>query len=225
MPHVTIAATANKAMEAGAVRGTFTVTRTGDVSAPLDVHYEISGSATAGSDYMPLPNAVTFAAGASTATIDVTPIDDLLVETDESVVLTLGWDAAYIVGTPSSASVTIVSDDVPPDLIVSSLTVPSATGAGLPISIGDWTRNQGNGPSDASVTGFYLSTNAVLDAADVPIGTRPVPALAVGGISSTTTTFTVPATTAVGSYYVIAKADNGGAIVETQEGNNTRAAG
>src|SRR5204863_6036492 len=148
-----------------------------------------------------------------------------LVETDESVVLTLGWDAAYIVGTPSSASVTIVSDDVPPDLIVSSLTVPSATGAGLPISIGDWTRNQGNGPSDASVTGFYLSTNAVLDAADVPIGTRPVPALAVGGISSTTTTFTVPATTAVGSYYVIAKADNGGAIVETQEGNNTRAAG
>src|SRR5262249_43880767 len=110
MPHVTAGASVNKAFEAGTVKGTFTLTRTGDLTAPLDVHSEISGSATPGTDYVSLPNTTTIPAGSATATIDVVPLDDLLVESDETVVLTLGWDAAYIVGVPGSASVTIVSD-------------------------------------------------------------------------------------------------------------------
>ena len=225
MARVTIAAPAAKATEAGAVAKSFTVTRTGDLTAPLDIHYEISGSATPGSDYVPIPNTVTIAPGAATATVDVTPIDYLLIESDENVVLTIGWSADYIVGTPSSASITIASDDVPPDLIVSALTVPSVAGAGLPISLNDTTRNQGGGPSDASVTSFYLSLNTVIDAPDYPLGTRAVPALAANTSSAALTTLAVPANTPIGSYYVLAKADGSNTIAETQEGNNVRIAG
>jgi len=46
------------------------------------------------------------------ATITVTPVNDTLVESDETVVVTLSANAAYTVGSPSNATVTITSDDV-----------------------------------------------------------------------------------------------------------------
>ncbi len=225
MPRVTIAATTSPAREAGQVLGRFTVTRTGDLTSPVDVHYEISGTAVPETDYVPLTDTVTIGAGASSATIDVTPIDDLLVEPDESVTLALGWDAAYIVGTPGGASVSIVSDDVPPDLIVSAVSVPAVSGAGAPITVNETTKNQGGGPSDASTTAFYLSVNTVFDATDTPLGTRGVGVLDPGGISGAMTPLTVPTNLAAGTYYVIARADAVSAIVETLENNNTRASG
>src|SRR5262249_11641518 len=50
LPHVTIAAPAAKATEANTVPQSFTIARTGDLAAPLDVQFEISGTATPGSD-------------------------------------------------------------------------------------------------------------------------------------------------------------------------------
>lgn len=47
--------------------------------------------------------------------------------------------------------------------------------------------------------------------------------LAPGASSSGATTLTIPSGTASGLYYIIAKADGGGAVVETQETNNMRA--
>ena len=49
--------------------GAFTVTRTGDTSAPLTVHYTVAGTAVAGTDYVSLPGAVTIEAGSSTAIV------------------------------------------------------------------------------------------------------------------------------------------------------------
>jgi hypothetical protein len=57
---------------------------------------------------------VTIPAGATSAVILVVPIDDGAVEPDESVVVTLSADPAYAVGLPGSATVTILSDDLPP---------------------------------------------------------------------------------------------------------------
>ncbi len=222
LPRVTVAATTATAREAGLVNGAFTVTRSGDLSAPLDVHYTLSGTATPGTDYVTLPGTVTIAAGDSAATIVVTPVDDLLVEPNETVVISLLGDAAYLTGSPSSAIVTIVSDDVPPDLIVSAVAAPAVAGAGVAITVTDTTKNQGNGPSDASATGLYLSTNTLLDSADLPLGTRSVPPLAAGASSVGPVTVTIPASTATGTYYVLGKADAINAIVETQETNNTR---
>jgi subtilase family serine protease len=84
----------------------------------------------------------------------------------------------------------------------------------------DTTSNQGNGGSPPSTTSFYLSTNLWLDSSDVPLGSRTVPALAAGASSTATTTVPVPAGTAPGSYYVLAKADGPEAIAESNETNN-----
>src|SRR5439155_12376957 len=83
-------------------------------SAPLTVHYILAGTAQNATDYQPLGTSVTIAAGASSTTVTVTPIDDTQVESDETVVLTISADAAYSVGSPSSATITIADNDGTP---------------------------------------------------------------------------------------------------------------
>jgi hypothetical protein len=77
------------------------------------VNYTVGGTATNGVDYQPLPGSVTVLAGQPSATITVTPIDDSLGEGSETVTLTLAANASYSIGTPSSATVTIVDNDGP----------------------------------------------------------------------------------------------------------------
>ncbi len=110
------------------------------------------------------------------------------------------------------------------DLVVSSLTVPSTVGAGTTIVVTDTTKNQGSAPAGISTTRFYLSTNLALDDADTLLGGgRPVAALGPGASSGGTTSLTIPAGLAVGTYYVIAKADADNAVAESAESNNTLA--
>jgi subtilisin family serine protease/subtilase family serine protease len=222
---VTVTASTPQANEAGPVSGVFTFSRTGDTSAALTVHYTPGGSAVADTDYASLPGIVTFAAGSATATVVVTPIDDVLFESDETVTLAISADAAYSIGSPSGATVTIVSDDPPPDLIVASVSAPSTGGADADIAVTDTTTNQGAGTSTASSTGFYLSSNTTLDAADVFLGSRAVPELGPGATHALSTTLHLPASAATGSYYVLAKADWDGATQESVETNNVRASG
>src|SRR5262249_26868961 len=158
--------------------------------------------ATPGADYVPLSGSVTIPTGSPTATIDVTPIDDTLIEEDETVVVTLAADAAYSAGTPSSAIVTIINDDLPPDLVIAALSVPATGGAGTSITVGDTTKNQGGGDAGASTTRFYLSTNSTFDATDVLLGSRAIPPLARGTTSAGSTPVTIPAGTAAGTWYV-----------------------
>jgi uncharacterized repeat protein (TIGR01451 family) len=128
-PTVTIRATAPIAREALITIGAFTVSRTGSTAGPLTVSYAVSGSATAGSDYQPLSGNVTIPAGSATTTIAVIPIDDDLVEPEETVQVSLGSGAGYVVGTPGNAIVSIISDDVPPTVTIAA-TDASATEAG-----------------------------------------------------------------------------------------------
>jgi hypothetical protein len=87
------------------------------------VNYTISGAATAGSDYQSLLGSVLIPSGQSSAPIVVTPIDDgVLGEANETVIMTLTADVAYTVGTPTSATVTII-DNAPPTVTI------TATGA------------------------------------------------------------------------------------------------
>jgi len=221
-PRVTVSATIATAKEAGLVNGQFTISRTGDTSAPMTVAYTVGGTATPGADYVPLDISTTIPAGSASVAIPVVPIDDTLVEPNESVILTLVGSADYAIGSPPSAIVTIVSDDLPPDLVVSALAIPATGGANGAVAITDTTLNQGGGPAVASVTTYYLSTNSTLDASDVALGSRTIPQLAAGASSAATTTLTIPASTASGTYYVIAVADSGNANVEASETNNTK---
>jgi subtilase family serine protease len=109
-----------------------------------------------------------------------------------------------------------------PDMTMSALSVPSESRAGSTITITDTTRNYGSAGAPATTTYFYLSTNGTLDAADVLLGSRPVPALIGGGTHMATTNLTIPPGTATRSYSIIAKADGAGSVAEANETNNTR---
>ena len=109
-----------------------------------------------------------------------------------------------------------------PDLDVSSFTVPLEAAAGGTISVTDTVTNAGGGAAPGSTTTFYLSTNSSLGSGDVLLaGSRAVPGLAPGATSAGQTLLTIPSTTPVGTYYIIAKADGDDVVVETTETNNT----
>ncbi len=109
-----------------------------------------------------------------------------------------------------------------PDLAVATLTVPAVAGPGSTINVSETTKNQGAGHSAASSTRFYLSDNLTFDAADESLGTRSVGALAPGDSSVGTTTVTIPTNVSSGTFYVIAVADDGNAVPESNETNNNR---
>jgi subtilisin family serine protease len=113
---------------------------------------------------------------------------------------------------------------VGPDLVVSAMSVPYNVRAGAVVTVGDTVLNQGAEASGGSVTRFYLSANAALDASDTALAAaRTVPALAASGSSSGATLVTIPAGTAAGAWFVIAKADADLAVAEGLETNNVAA--
>ena len=101
--------------------------------------------------------------------------------------------------------------------------MPAGGGAGSPISVTDTTTNQGGGAAPASATRFYLSVDYSWSANDTLLGSRTVPALAAGAASTATTSLTIPAGTAAGTWYVLARADAELAVPEADEGNNVTA--
>jgi len=157
-PTVTIAATDNTATEAGPTTGTFTVSRTGSTSGALTVYYTVSGTATSGSDYNSLSGSVTISAGSSTGTITVTPINDTVVESDETVIVTLSANAAYSIGSPNSATVTIISDDVGLSTVTIAATDNTATEAGP--TTGTFTVSRTGSTSGALTVNYTVSGTA-----------------------------------------------------------------
>jgi hypothetical protein len=109
LPTVTIVATTPTATEGGAA-GAFTVTRTGNTTSALSVSYTVTGSATNGVDYQSLPGSVQIPAGQLSVSILVTAFADSIEDNGETVIVTLSPNAAYTVGSPSSATVTILEN-------------------------------------------------------------------------------------------------------------------
>jgi subtilase family serine protease len=107
------------------------------------------------------------------------------------------------------------------DLAVTALTVPATGGAGAPLTVSDVTTNQGGGSVGPTITRFYLSADSVLDAGDTLLASRDVGTLDGGAANSGSTAVTIPAATPAGTYYIVAKADADGSVVETYETNNT----
>lgn len=223
LPRVRASVVDGTATEAGPTSGAIMLARSGDPVNALTVSYVVSGTATAGTDYTALPASVTIPAGASAVTLQVDPIDDFASEPVETIVLTLQASADYTIGSPSSARVTLTSDDLPPDLSVSAITVPATAAAGLALTVTDTTRNQGTAPAPPSETGFYLSINTSWDSGDVFLGSRTVSALAIGATELAMSAVAIPEVIVPGTYYVIAKADWRDDIAETKETNNVRA--
>ena len=127
---VTVTATDSNGSEQGPDTITFVVTRSGDTTASLTVAVTWSGAATFAADYTVSSNAstttVTIAAGLSSATITVTPVNDTAVESTEGVTLTVNSGNGYTVGTPSIATGSITDNDGVPSV---SIAATDASGA------------------------------------------------------------------------------------------------
>jgi parallel beta-helix repeat protein len=94
---------------------TITVTRTANTNVAASVNYATAnGTALSGSDYSATSGTLSFAAGDTSKTFTVALSNDTLVESDETVALTLSSPTAgATLVSPSTATLTIVSDDLP----------------------------------------------------------------------------------------------------------------
>jgi subtilase family serine protease len=110
------------------------------------------------------------------------------------------------------------------DLLLQGMTAPKAGAPDRRFVATTTTRNIGAHASDTTVTRFYLSRDAVLDAADVLLGQHKVPALAPGKTHVGNASLLTPYATAAGEYYLLAQADSAGLVAELSETNNGRAA-
>ncbi|MBE9227779.1 SBBP repeat-containing protein [Phormidium sp. LEGE 05292] len=119
LPNVTIAAGTNPS-ERGTINGTYLITL--DKPAPaggLVINYKVAGTATRTTDYTlatgnnitaVTAKSFTIAAGQTTATLNVTPVDDAVKDPNETVQLTLEKGTNYNVGAANNATLTIADD-------------------------------------------------------------------------------------------------------------------
>ncbi|MCA2641071.1 MULTISPECIES: Calx-beta domain-containing protein, partial [unclassified Microcystis] len=125
LPSITLAVSPSSVTEDGTSNLIYIFIRTGDTTNPLTVNYSIGGTATNGTDYTLLPTTVIFDANSAIATVTVDPTADTIVESDETVILTLAAGTGYTVGTPNAATGTITNDDtsVTSQLSINDITV------------------------------------------------------------------------------------------------------
>ena len=102
---------------------TITVTLSSAAAVSVTVDYATSnGTATAGSDYTTKTGKLTFAAGATSTTFTITIANDTSDEADETILLSLSNASNATLGTPSSATLTILDNDPPPSVQFSTAT-------------------------------------------------------------------------------------------------------
>jgi hypothetical protein len=109
---INVTASDASASEEGPDTGTFTISRVGETTNPINVMFDLGGTATAVSDYnLSSTSPVTIPAGQSSVTLTLTPVDDSVFgEREESAVITILEDPAYPVGL-ASANITIADND------------------------------------------------------------------------------------------------------------------
>jgi len=135
VPIVGITATDGLASETGSDPGTFRFTRSGNTASSLTVVYTIAGGAgqATSADYTPmLTGSQVIPAGAASADVTITPIDDALAEGTETLTLTLSDTGSYDVGPNPSATITIQDNDSAnqaPTAVTLSNTVPAISEA------------------------------------------------------------------------------------------------
>jgi hypothetical protein len=124
--------------------GLFVVARTGDVQNPLTVRLEIGGTALNGIDYEAIKPEVVIPAGSATLDLPLNPIDDTLVEGEETVVIRIAPSFSvsdptmppvrltYLVGDPAVARAVIRDNDQAPNQPPQVAIVSPQDGAVIP---------------------------------------------------------------------------------------------
>ena len=175
---VSVAVSPSSALEDGATNMVFTFTRVGITSGALTINFSVGGTAIfapPGGDYTQIgadtfvnagTGTVTFLAGSSTATVTVDPFGDADLEPDETVILTVIAGAGYTVGTPSSATGTILNDDnSPPTIVVGYGQCGGVTTGTLNLLVGDVET-----PAGSLTLSATSSNTAVVPLANISFG-------------------------------------------------------
>jgi uncharacterized protein YhjY with autotransporter beta-barrel domain len=148
-PSVSIAVSPASVSEDGATNLTYTVTRSLNLSSPTLVSLTQGGTATSGVDFTGAPATINIPAGATTATFTIDPSVDGTVENNETVTFTVVAGTGYTVGAPSTATGTILNDDVP--AVTVSVSPAAVAEDGAPNLIYTFTLNQANPGSATSI--------------------------------------------------------------------------
>ena len=184
-PTVTVVATDAAAAETLSDPAVFTLLRSGPTTAPVTVNYTLTGTALNGTDYTLVPLSVVIPIGAASSTVTITPIDDAILDPNETVILTIAANAAYVVGTPNSATAIITDNEVAPPTVTVVATDAAAAEALSNPAVFTVSRT---GPTTGPLTVNYTLTGTALNGTDYILAPLSV-AIPVGA-SSTTVTIT-----------------------------------
>jgi acetyl esterase/lipase len=185
LPAVTVRvdATDASASEAGPGTATFTVSRTGSTASPLTVRWAPGGTARIGTDYsLAAPWSVVLPAGAASATLTLTPVNDLLAEGEETVLVKLASLPAYrIDDTGGSAAAVLSDDDSAPGLPVVTIEAADPVASEVGLDGGSFTISASPSPASDLPVQYAISGTATNGEDFAPLsGVLTVPA----GISS-----------------------------------------
>ncbi len=86
----------------------------GAPSSDVTINYTLTGTATNGINYVTIPGSQKVLAGATNVIINITPINDGVINTNRTVIFTLATGSGYAIGSSSNTTVTIRDDDLDP---------------------------------------------------------------------------------------------------------------
>ncbi|NTF34444.1 hemagglutinin [Rhizobium skierniewicense] len=169
---------------------TYTVTLSDTSASATTVNLSRSGTATSGTDYTGAVNSVVVPANTTTASFNVTPVADGTLEANETVIYSVASGSGYGIGSPSSATGTILNDDQPS------------------LSINDVSVNEGDsGTSNATFT-VSLSQPAGAGGVSFEIATADGTATAgVDYVNASLTGQTIPAGSNSATFTVLVNGD------------------
>ena len=170
--------------DSGSASLTFTVTLSAESSRPVTVQYAdaATGTATSGTDYTAITGGtLTFAAGTTSRTFDVSVTGDTTDEANETVAVTLSGAANAIIGTATGTG-TITDDDGQPTVALAlsptSITESGATNASTVTA----TLNRASAQDTTITVSATAGTNA--DSSDFTLSGNRTLTIAAGSTSS-----------------------------------------
>lgn len=109
-----------------------------------------------------------------------------------------------------------------PDLLVSTLSLDeAAVNAGNNVEITARIQNIGENASTETTVEFYLSTDEVIDASDVSLGSEEVNPIVSMSSLNVTASYVVPSSTTIGDYFILADVNPNETLEEDSFDNNT----
>jgi Ca2+-binding RTX toxin-like protein len=119
LPSITLASNYSGVSENSKTNLVYTFNRTGATTSSLTVNFTLGGTATRNSDYSAYggnfltatTGNIVFAAGATTAKLELVTTGDAVKEANETIAFTLAGGTGYTIGTPTAVTTTIINDD------------------------------------------------------------------------------------------------------------------